>query len=73
MTAPPKGTCWLVTIGIESDTLMIAFLFSEVITWGLESTLMRFSEASAFMIIMNWSDANVNAVSPPPRAAAGPG
>src|SRR2546427_3619961 len=81
---PPPGSvpgelialvCWLVMIGTESDTLMTAFLFSDVITCGFETMLTLFSLASALSIAMNWSVANVNAVSPAPkgpRTAAGP-
>src|SRR5213594_4003810 len=66
---------WLVTMGTEVETLMTAFLFSDVITCGFETMLTLFSLASALSIAMNWSVANVNAVSPAPkgpRTAAGP-
>src|SRR5438093_7459316 len=66
---------WLVTTGTEVETLMTAFLFSDVITCGFETMLILFSLASALSIAMNWSVANVNAVSPAPngpRTAAGP-
>ncbi len=45
--------CWPVTIGTDVDTLMTAFLFSEVITCGFETMLTRFSEASALSIAKN--------------------
>ncbi len=66
---------WLVTIGTDVDTLMTAFLFSEVSTCGFETMLTLFSLASAFSIAMNWSVAKVNAVRPwpnGPRRAPGP-
>ena len=50
---PPMGTCWLVTIGMELDTLMMAFLFSDVSTCGLDSTLTRSIEASVLSSSMN--------------------
>src|SRR4030095_842717 len=66
---------WLVTTGTDVDTLMTAFLFSEVSTCGFDTMLTLFSLASALSIATNWSVANVNAVSPwpkGPRRAAGP-
>src|SRR2546428_462851 len=81
---PPPGSvpgeltalvCWLVMIGTEVETLMTAFLFSDVITCGFETMFTLFSLARALSIAMNWSVANVNAVSPAPkgpRTAAGP-
>src|SRR5437867_1658338 len=58
---------WLVTTGAEVETLMTAFLFSDVSTCGFETMLILFSLASALSIAMNWSVENVNAVSPCPR------
>src|SRR5437867_8080302 len=58
---------WLVTTGTEVETLMTAFLFSDVSTCGFETMLILFSLASALSIAMNWSVENVNAVSPCPR------
>src|SRR5919201_4766561 len=69
VVVPPMGTCWLVTIGIESETLMTAFLFSDVSTCGLESTFTRFSDASTFSIAKNLSAANAHAVRPPAGSA----
>src|SRR6266545_2492473 len=81
---PPPGSvpgaltalvCWLVMIGTEVETLMTAFLFSDVITCGFETMFTLSSLARALSIAMNWSVANVNAVSPAPkgpRTAAGP-
>src|SRR5437660_3789694 len=72
------ATCpvvWLVTTGTDVDTLMTAFLFSEVMTCGFETMLTLLSLASALSIAMKWSVANVKAVSPwpkGPRSAAGP-
>src|SRR5881409_1151408 len=72
------ATCpvvWLVTIGTEVDTLMMAFLFSEVSTCGFETMLTLFSLASALSIAMNWSVENVNAERPwpiGPTSRAGP-
>src|SRR5438132_11281440 len=72
------ATCpvvWLVTTGTDVDTLMTAFLFSEVMTCGFETMLTLLSLASALSIAMKWSVANVKAVSPwpkGPRTAAGP-
>src|SRR5438093_5015985 len=66
---------WLVTMGTEVETLMTAFLFSDVITCGFETMLTLFSLASALSIAMNWSVANVKAVRPWPKgpmSAAGP-
>src|SRR5262245_6666568 len=66
---------WLVTMGTEVETLMTAFLFSEVITCGFETMLTLFSLASALSIAMNWSVAKVHAVSPwpsGPTRAVGP-
>ena len=62
--------CWPVMIGTDCDTLMMAFLFSEVITWGLDTTLTRLSDASALSIAKNLSDVNVNAVRPAPGRPA---
>ena len=45
--------CWPVMIGTDVDTLMTAFLFSEVSTCGLETMLTRFSEASVLSIAKN--------------------
>ena len=64
VVVPPIGTCWLVTIGIESDTLMTAFLFSVVSTCGLESTLTRLSDASMFSSAKNSPLSNASPVSP---------
>src|SRR5881628_854189 len=58
---------WLVTTGTDVETLMTAFLFSDVSTCGFETMLILFSLASALSIAMNWSVENVNAVSPCPR------
>src|SRR5262250_274479 len=58
-------------IGTDVDTLMIAFLFSDVITCGLLTTLTRLSEASALSIAKNLSVANVNAVRPAPGSPEG--
>src|SRR5215510_1379638 len=72
------ATCpvvWLVTIGTDVDTLMIAFLFSEVSTCGFETMLTLFSLESALSIAMNSFVENVNAESPwpiGPMARAGP-
>ncbi len=63
-TAPPIGTCWLVTIGIEVETLITAFLFSDVMMDGLESTLSRSSEANVLIAEKNWSVAKVKTLSP---------
>src|SRR5439155_5862255 len=73
--APPIGSCWLVMIGTDVETLMTAFLFSDVSTWGFETILTRFSEASVLRIAMNRPVSNVNAVSPwpiGPRSEAAP-
>ena len=67
MVVVAAATCpvvWLVTMGTEVETLMTAFLFSDVITCGFETMLTLFSLASALSIMMNWSVANVQAVSP---------
>src|SRR5215470_6560471 len=53
-------------IGTDVDTLMIAFLFSDVITCGLLTTLTRLSDAIALSIAKNLSVANVKAVRPAP-------
>src|SRR5262249_7065516 len=58
--------CWPVMIGTDVETLMMAFLFSDVITCGLLTTLTRLSEASALSIAKNLSVANVKAVRPAP-------
>ena len=73
--APPIGTCWLVTIGTVRETLMTAFLFSDVRMCGLETMLTRFSLASVLRIAMKRPVSNVNAVSPwpiGPRSEAAP-
>src|SRR6266403_1874272 len=57
--------CWPVMIGTDCETLMMAFLFSDVITCGLLMTLTRLSEAKALRIAKNLSVAKVNPVSPP--------
>ncbi len=44
---------WLVTTGTDVETLMTAFLFSEVMTCGFETMLTLFSLASALSIAMN--------------------
>src|SRR5207245_856525 len=72
------ATCpvvWLVTTGTDVDTLMTAFLFSEVMTCGFETMLTLLSLASALSTAMKWSVAHVKAVSPWPKApsrGAGP-
>src|SRR5205809_634557 len=66
---------WLVTTGTEVETLMTAFLFSDVSTCGFETMLILFSLARALSMAMNLSVWNVNAVSPwpmGPMRAAGP-
>ena len=52
---PPEatGTCWLVTMGTEVETLMMAFLFSLVMMDGLDSTLTLFSVARALSAARN--------------------
>src|SRR2546428_4282365 len=67
--APPMGSCWLVTIGIDVETLMTAFLFSDVSTCGLETMLTRFSEASVLSSAKNRPVSKVKAVRP---AESGP-
>src|SRR5881396_2708741 len=62
--APPIGSCWLVTIGIDSETLMTAFLFSDVRMCGLETMLTRFWDASVLRIAKNLPVSNVKAVRP---------
>src|SRR5438034_11084054 len=62
--APPIGSCWLVTIGIDSETLMTAFLFSDVRMCGLEMMLTRFWDASVLSIAKNLPVSNVKAVRP---------
>ena len=57
--------CWPVMIGTDCETLMMAFLFSDVIMCGLLMTLTRLSEAKALRIAKNLSVAKVNPVSPP--------
>src|SRR5690242_21770775 len=57
-------------IGTDCDTLMTAFLFSDVITCGLLMTLTRLSDAIAFSIAKNLSVAKVNAVRPAPGSPA---
>ena len=63
------GACWAVRIGTEFETLITAFLFSEVSTCGVETMLTRFSEASVFNIAKNLSVAKDHAVNP---AGSGP-
>src|SRR5207244_6273366 len=73
-TAPPIGSCWLVTIGTDSETLMTAFLFSDVRMCGLETMLPRFWAASVLSIAKNLPVWNVKAVRPAetgPNAPAG--
>src|SRR2546427_12401485 len=73
-TAPPMGSCWLVTIGTDSETLMTAFLFSDVRMCGLETMLTRFWAASVLSIAKNLPVSNVKAVRPAetgPHAPAG--
>src|SRR3990170_7052100 len=69
MTGLVVVVCWLVTIGTEVETLMTAFLFSDVSTWGFETMLTLFRDASVFRSTKNWPVLNVNAVRP---WAAGP-
>ena len=70
---PPvaTGTCCDVTMGTDVETLITAFLFSEVMTEGFESTLTLFSLASAFIAARNLSAAKVKTLRPsgtaPPR------
>ena len=64
------ATCpvvWLVTMGTDVDTLMTAFLFSDVMICGFDTMLTLFSFESALSIAMNWSVPNVNAESPCPK------
>src|SRR5712691_6953068 len=63
-TAPPIGTCWLVTIGMDVETLITAFLFSDVMIDGLDSTLSRSSAANAFRAAKKRSVAKVKKLSP---------
>src|SRR5713226_6952487 len=70
--APPMGSCWLVTIGIDSETLMTAFLFSDVRMCGLETMLTRFWDASVFSIAKNLPVSNVKAVRPAERGPNDP-
>src|SRR5438093_6380070 len=65
---------WLVTTGTEVETLMTAFLFSDVITCGFETMFTRFSEASVLRSAKNRPVSNVKAVRPAesgPNAPAG--
>src|ERR1700730_3635978 len=63
---PPAatGTCCEVTIGTEVETLITAFLFSVVMMDGFDSTLTRFSVASALSAARNLSAANVKRLKP---------
>ena len=58
--------CWPVTTGTDCDTLMTAFLFSEVITCGFETMFTRFSAARVFSRARNSPAEKTKAVSPPP-------
>jgi hypothetical protein len=53
-----------VTIGTDVDTLMTAFLFSEVRMCGFDTMLTLLSLASAFSIARNSLVENVKAVRP---------
>src|SRR4030095_11476113 len=68
---PPvaTGTCCDVTIGTDCETLMTAFLFSVVMTEGLDSTLTKFWVASALRAARNRSVAKAKRLSP---AGTGP-
>src|SRR5436309_3080179 len=61
---PPIGVCMLVTIGIESDTLITALWFSTTTTDELAESAIRCSEAKAFSRAMAESAFTVTAVSP---------
>src|SRR6266568_1711459 len=61
---PPIGVCMLVTIGIESDTLITALWFSTTTTDALAESTIRCSEAKAFSRAMAESAFTVTAVSP---------
>src|SRR5207237_6875422 len=58
--------CWPVMIGTDWETLMTAFLFSDVITCGFEMMFTRFCAASTLSIARNSELPNVKAVSPAP-------
>src|SRR5580765_7254047 len=58
--------CWPVMIGTDCDTLMTAFLFSDVMMCGFETMLTRLSEASVFRSAKNFWLSNVKAVRPAP-------
>src|SRR5262249_3147351 len=64
LTAPPIGICWEVSTGTDFETLMTAFLFSLVITDGLDSTLTLFSVANRLMADRNSFVAKVKKFSP---------
>ena len=66
-----EPVCCPVMMGIESDTLMMAFLFSDVITCGFDSTLTLLSDASVLRMPKNRSESKVNA-SAPARSARRP-